>query len=270
MQAGILDHMRPYTFRPALLRLSAVAGLVVLATVTAVGQQAQPAPALPNARDIVKKHVAAIGGEAAFKAIKSVHARGKFEMPQQGVTGDLELLGARPNKLILRVDVAGVGHVESGYDGKNGWIIDPMSGPALLSGRMLTEAAEDAWFDSTLHEADHIKELTTVAKTEWDKRPAYQVKVVFNSGVEEMEYFDAETGFQIGSEAQRETQMGVLPTSTMLREYQKFGAIMEPTILMQRTMGIDQILHMSSYVYNDVAPNAFDPPPAIKALIKRP
>jgi hypothetical protein len=262
--------MRPYTFRPALRVFSAVAGLMVLATVSAVGQQPQPTPTLPDARDIVKKHVAAIGGEAAFKAIKSYHARGKFEMPQQGVTGDLELMAARPNKLLLKVDVAGVGHVESGYDGKNGWVLDPMSGPTLLSGRMLTEAAEDAWFDGTLHAADHIKEITTLAKTEWDKRPAYQVKVVYNSGIDETEYFDAETGFAIGSEAQRETQMGVLPTSTTLREYQKFGTIMEPTVVMQRTMGIDQVLHLSSYVYNDVPPTAFDPPPAIKALIKRP
>jgi hypothetical protein len=255
--------------------LSIVTGVVILGSAGVVGQQ--PAPAqqpqassapLPSAKELVAKHIAAIGGEAAFKAISSLHATGQFELSAQGVTGELDLIAARPAKLLLRVDIASVGHVESGFDGKNGWSIDPLAGPTLLTGRALSEMAEDAWFDSALHSADHVKELTTVARTQFDKRPAYQVKVVYMSGVQQTEYFDAETGFQIGSETERETPMGVLPTTTMLREYKKFGTLMQATVLLQRTMGIDQLFRIASYEYNTVPANAFDPPPQIKALIK--
>ena len=261
--------MRHPFSRLALRLLTLVAGASVLTGVTLRAQQTAPAAEkLPSAKDIVAKHMAAIGGEAAFKAINSMHAKGKFELAAQGVSGDLELMASRPNKLLLRVEIPGVGHVESGFDGKNGWSIDPLAGPSLLAGRALSEMAEDAWFDSALHAPDRVKELTTVAKVEFDKHQAYQIKVVHTSGVEQTEYYDVETGLQIGSESQRETPMGVLPTKVMLREYEKFGGLKQPTVLVQSTMGIDQIFRMSSYVYNEVPPTAFDPPPAIKALIK--
>jgi hypothetical protein len=262
--------MRHHLARPALRLLTFVTGVCVLAGVSLRAQQAAPAaaPPLPNAKDIVAKHLAAIGGEAAFKAVKSVHAKGTFELPAQGIKGDLEVIAARPNKMINRVEIPGVGHAETGYDGKVAWSIDPLEGPKLLTGRALTEIGEDAWFDGALHASDRVKELTTIAKVEFDKRPAYQIKVVHLSGVEQMEYYDVETGLQLGSESQRETPMGVLPVKAMLRDYTKFAGLLQPTVLVQSTMGMDQVLRISSYEYNTVVATAFDPPPAIKALIK--
>jgi hypothetical protein len=260
--------MRHHLPRLALRLLSVATGAFVLGGLTVRAQQPAPAAAsLPTGKEIVAKYLDAIGGEAAFKGIKSFHAKGTFELPAQGLKGDLDLMAARPNKLLLRVEIPGVGHVESGYDGKNAWSIDPLAGPSLLTGRALNEMAEDAWFDSALHSPDRV-ELTTVAKVEFDKRPAYQIKAVHKSGVEQVEYFDVETGLQIGTESQRETPMGVLPTKVMLREYQKFGGLKQPTVLVQSTMGIDQVFRLSSYEYNEVAATAFDPPPAVKALIK--
>ncbi len=63
-------------------------------------------------------------------------------------------MAARPNKLLRKVEIPSVGHVESGYDGKVGWSIDPLAGPSLLTGRELSEIADDAWFDGTLHAPD--------------------------------------------------------------------------------------------------------------------
>ena len=252
MQAGILEFMSPHTFRLARRLLTVVASLVAVGTITAAGQQPTPAPApqpttLPPAREVVARHVKALGGEAAFKAIKSIHAKGTFQLPNQGISGDLDLMAARPDLMLLKVEIPSVGHVESGYNGKNGWSIDPVTGPMLLTGRALKEMAEDAWFDSALHDSSRVKDMTTIGKTEWDKRQAYQVKVVFVSGVEETEYFDVETGLQIGTESQRETPMGILPTQVMLRKHEKFGGLLQPTEMVQSTMGIDQVFHITSY-----------------------
>jgi hypothetical protein len=161
-----------------------------------------------------------------------------------------------------------VGLFETGFDGKVGWELDPSRGPGLVTGRRLTELADDAWFDGTLHAPDHVKSMTTVAKTEFDKRPAYQVKIVYTSGNDLVEYFDIETGLVIGTEATRETPMGVLPSTSILRDYRKFGPLLEATAMSQRTMGIEQLLHMTSFEYDTVPPSTFDLPPAIKALIK--
>jgi len=269
--------MTHHILRQPLRILSIAAGVLAIGGAAILAQQPQsaagprpqtPPEALPSAKELVAKHIAAIGGEAAFKAITSVHAKGQFSLPAQGVNGDLEVLAARPSKFLLRVEIPGVGHVESGYDGKNGWSIDPMSGPTLLTGRALSEMAEDAWFDSPLHRPDRVKEMTTLARTDFDKRPAYSLKVVYNSGVEQTEYFDAETGLQLGLEGQRELPIGVLPMTTFLREYKKFGTLMQATVLLQRTMGFDQVSTLTSFEYNAVPATAFDPPPQVKALIK--
>ncbi len=103
-----------------------------------------------------------MGGEAAFKQVKSIRARGTFTMAAQNVNGDFEMSAARPNKLLLKVTIAGIGAIESGYDGKVGWSIDPASGPALIAGRQLAELADDAWFDGPLHGPEHVKEATVV------------------------------------------------------------------------------------------------------------
>ena len=88
------------------------------------------------------------------------------------------------------------------------------------------------------------------------------------SGVEQTEYYDVETGLQIGSESQRETPMGVLPMKGMLREYQKFGGLKQPTVLVQSAMGIEQVFGSRRTSTTTLPATAFDPPPAIKALIK--
>ena len=237
---------------------------LVLAEAALSGQTAP----LPSARDLVTRHVAAIGGESAFKAIKSMHVRGRFEITGQSISADFEQLAARPDKLLLRADIPGVGHTEQGYDGKVGWSIDPQTGPKLLKGRELDETIADADFDAPLHIPERIKELTTLARAQFDGREAYKVKVVLVSGVEQDEYFDAETGLEIGWDARRETQLGVLPTTAILRDYRKFGAIMQPTTLVQKTLFIEQVLHVTSVEYDHVPGDAFAMPPPIRALIK--
>jgi hypothetical protein len=251
------------------LRLGAPCGVgaaVVLLTCLAA-PRLSARQALPSARDLVARHVAAIGGEAAFKAVTSMRARGRLEIAAQGISGDLELLSARPNKLLYRLTVPGIGNIENGFNGQVAWSISPITGPELLTGRQLTEAADDAWFDATLHDKDHVREMTTLARTEFDGRPAYKVKVVLTSGSEQTEYFDADTGLQIGSEAVRATPNGLISTVNILRNYRRFGALLQPATFVQRALGFEQVLTVQTIEYDVVPAGAFDPPASIKALL---
>jgi len=244
-----------------------VAALVIgLAGAAPAGQAAQ-AP-LPTGAELIARHVAAIGGEAAFKGIKSMRVRGRFELTAQAIGGDLEILTARPNRMLQRIDIPNVGRAETGYDGKIGWSIDPQAGPSLLTGRELSELVDDAWFDGPLHAADHVREISGVERVTFDQRAAYKAKVILTSGSDQVEYFDAETGWQIGMEGNRATSMGVLPTTTILRDYKKFGNLSMPTTLIQRAIGIESALRVTSCEYDVVTSSAFDIPPQVKALIK--
>jgi len=175
---------------------------------------------------------------------------------------------SRPNKSLTRLTVPGVGKIEEGFDGKVAWSIDPISGPSLVTGRALTERADESWFDAPLHAADYVREMTMVGREDFDKRPAYRLKVTLVSGSEQFELFDVETGLQIGLEATRDTPFGSAPTTTIFRDYQKRGALQLPNTQVQRILGIEQIVTFSSYEFNVVSNSTFDLPAVIKALVK--
>ena len=143
-----------------------------------------------------------------------------------------------------------------------------MSGPSLLTGKALNDAKTEAYFDGQLFGPDFVKSATTVEKTTFGNRPAYKVKIVTVFDTERTLYIDAETSFVIGSESMSETPMGAIATTTSSGDYKKFGGLMQPTTIVQSAMGVEQILRVSTVEYNAVPASVFDPPPAIKALIK--
>ncbi|MEO7189790.1 MAG: hypothetical protein ABI051_01890 [Vicinamibacterales bacterium] len=250
---------------PLARRLIMLAGLLVC---LGDGFSAAQDP-LPSAREIIARHVAALGGEAAYRVVRTVHARGRLEIPAQKVSGDLELFSARPNKLLYRVTVGGIGVIETGFNGVAAWSVNPIVGPELLTGTQLSEAADDAWFDGTLHLSDHVREMTTVGRETFDGRPAYKVHVVFRSGNEQNEYFDIETGLQSGAEAPRTTPSGVVPTVNVFRNYRRFGLVLQATTLVQRALGFEQVVTITSCDYEPIPDSTFDPPPQVKALQSR-
>jgi hypothetical protein len=223
---------------------------------------------LPTARALVDRAVEAAGGAAALKAVKSIRMKGTVSIPDQNMSGDIEVLSARPNKVIMRATITGFGEIEEGFDGKVGWSINPLTGPSLVSGKALDQRAEESWFDAPLHAPDHVREMTVIGRETFDQRPAYRVKVVTASGEEQTEFFDVESGQQIGAEATHETPMGPAPTRTMFRDFKKFGAMTMPATQVERIMGLEQVVIASSVEFNVVPATAFDLPPRIKALIK--
>ncbi len=241
---------------------------VAIALLCSARPHAQQAAALPTARQVVDRHVQAAGGAAAYRAVKSIRARGRLSIPSQNLSGEIDMMAARPNRSITRVTVEGVGKLEEGYDGKIGWSLDPINGPALVTGRALTDRVDEAWFDAPLHGPDFVRDMKMAGREDFDRRPAYRVNVILFSGGEQSELFDVETGLQIGLEAKRDTPYGTAPTTTIYRDYKKYGALMMPTTQVQRVLGIEQVVTFTSYEFNVVPGGAFDLPAVIKALVK--
>lgn len=223
---------------------------------------------MPSAKDIVARHVEAIGGEAAQRKMHSVRSRGTVTMVAQGISGEIDMYAARPNKSLLRVRIEGVGTFEDGFDGKIGWSLNAIEGPSLVTDRALKERADDSWFDAVLHGSDHVREITVLGRDTFDGRPAFKLKVVSVAGTEQVEYFDEERGYQIGYEASRATPLGIVPVTNVMRDYKAYGGLHMPTTLVQRTLGFEQILTVTEVEIDGVPPGTFDLPPAIKALIK--
>ena len=224
---------------------------------------------LPPARKIIDRHIEAIGGRAAILAHSSMYLTGTMSIPSNGVGGTLEGFAAKPNKTLVRINVTGIGEISEAVNGDLAWSISPMTGPMLAQGKELEQKRRDADFYSELRPADQFKSVSTVEKTTWDTRPAYKVSLVRLDGSEEIDYYDVENGFRIGREFSRDTMMGTMKVSQTTTDYKKFGNLLHATTVKNNTLGVEQLFTIASVEYDKVDPAVFEPPAAIKALLKK-
>ena len=246
----------------------AVASAQTPATAPPPAAQQKPPASLPEARTLIDRHIAAIGGREAILAVSSTHMTGTIAIPAAGLSGTLDVYAAKPNLTRLKMSIPGFGDAEEGFDGKVAWGISPATGPALSTGKELEQKTFDADFYRELRDPSRYQSITTVEQTTFAGEPAYKVRLVSKSGVEDFEYYAVDDGLKIGGSATRETPMGTMSAVQTFGEYKKYGALMHPSSVKITTMGVEQVITVTGVEYNNVQPAMFEPPAAIKALIK--
>lgn len=229
---------------------------------------AAPASRLPSARSVINRHLAAMGGRKTVLAHTSTHTSGTVAISGSGMSGTFEIYAAKPNRTMLRITIGGIGEIVDGFDGTIGWSISALQGASLTLGKELEQKRFDADFYNELHDPARYQSMTTVEKTAFEGRPCYKVSLVKKDGAEDVEYYDVETGLKAGMSGTRETPMGAITATQMQSDYKKFGDLLQPTVLKQRAMGVEQVFSVTSLEYDKVDPSTFEPPAEIKALIK--
>jgi hypothetical protein len=224
---------------------------------------------LPSAREIIDRHIKAIGGREAVLSHKSTHQTGTFSVPASGMVGTIETFGATdPDRMMVRLTIPGLGEMLNGYDGSHGWAVTPMTGPMLQQGKELDQTKLDADFYAELHDPKRYRSMKTVEKTTFEGRPCYKVSLARIDGNEDFEFYDVQTGLRAGAINTRESPMGTVTTTNIESDYKKFGNILQATSLVQKMMGVEQKLTLTSVEYDTVQPAVFELPAPIKALIK--
>ena len=251
--------------------------MVLTVPIAALGQAKDPAEPpkkaatvkLPSAREIIDKHVKAIGGREAILKHTSTQAKGKFEIPSMGVKGNLEVNAAKPNKLWVRVELPGLGEILNGFDGKVGWSSDPATGPMVLEGKQLEEVRARANYYSTFHDEKDFKSMETVELTRFEGIECYKLKLVRQSGQEVTEFFDAKTGLQAGQTTTQESSFGAVPVTSVVTDYKPFDGVLIGTRITQKLANIEQVMITETVEHNKVVDSAFELPPKIKALLNK-
>jgi hypothetical protein len=247
-------------------RFAAAAGLTMIVAAPAAAQ----APAsLPPAKDLIAKFVAATNGPAVMAKHQSVRSKGRFELPAAGMSGDLEISQARPNKTMMRITVSAIGQIEQGFDGTTAWSINPMQGPRVLTGRELDAVREESGFGTSSRQGPSVASAETVEKTEMNGEPCYKVKMVWKSGRETFDCYSVASGLLIASQGKQESPMGTIDVTNLISDYKDFGGQKVATRLTQQVMGNEQVLIISSVDYDAADPAVFEMPAAIKALVEK-
>ena len=241
--------------------------VAVQAQATAPQQKAADA-ALPPAQKIIDRHIEAVGGKAALKGHNSANIKGSITIPANGMSGTIEVFAARPNKILAKTTLAGIGDIAEGFDGKVAWSMSPMTGPMLATGDELAQKAFDANFDGALGIASRYDAIKTVEKTTFEGRPVYKIALTRKGGGDDIEFYDVETGLKAGGIMERKNPMGTISVTSAVSDYKKFGDLLQPTTMKQTTSGVEIVTTFTSIEYDKVDHSVFELPPAIKALVK--
>lgn len=251
------------------LSVRRIARLAAAAAVLAPSITIAQSTSLPAAKDLVATHIVAIGGRDAVLRYPFFRAKGTFEMPAAGMKGDLHVVGAKPNLVVMKITMPGAGEMLQGFDGTHGWSMDPFQGPRLIEGQELAQMMDEAEFGSVLRESAKIESMETVEKVTLGGEECYKVRIRWRSGRESFDCYSVSTGLLIGGFSKQESPMGSIEAVTEFKDYQDFSGLKQPTKVVLSVMNQQQVLTFTSYEYGPMQPDAFAPPPAIATLISQ-
>ena len=225
------------------------------------------AQALPDAKSLMAKHNAAIGGRAALDKYSTVHLTAIATIAAMGMDASMELYRSKPNKLVQKVVLGPVGEILTGFDGTVGWSTNPMQGAQLLTGEALASLKNQADFFANLQDPTVYTTAQTVDLTDFEGKKCYKVKVA-REGRDGFEYFDLTTGLLAGFTGTLSTPQGPIESTTVFVEYGEWGGLKLPKKIEQRGGPAGTVITFSAVEFDKVDSAIFDLPAAVKALIK--
>lgn len=154
----------------------------------------------PTVREILDRYVAALGGREAISKIKTRVSRGTVELVPMNLKGSFETFAAAENSSYTKMNIAGIGEMTEGYDGKAGWSINPITGSRDKSGLELAQSKliNDFYRDIRLDKLFSTIEFKGAEKV--GERAVYVLTATADALPAETWYFDKETGLMIRSD----------------------------------------------------------------------
>jgi hypothetical protein len=247
-------------------RTLAACAVMVLA---AAGARLYAADELPKAETILDKSIEATGGKAAFEKMHNTVISGSMELAAMGIKGTMVITEAEPDKSVAQIEIAGVGSIKQGYDGKVAWEVNPMQGARIKDGDERIEAKREAHFHKEVWQDDY-KKVETVGSETVDGKDCYKLVLTPIEGNPVTQYFDKKTGLLVKSSVTVTTAMGEIAAETVVSDYRKEGDVLVPHKIQQNAAGQEISITFDSIKFNtELAKDKFDLPDEIKSLVKK-
>lgn len=199
---------------------------------------------------ILDRYVEAVGGREAIESVTTRVAKGTFELPDLGVSGETEIYAKAPNKLLVVINLPGVGVSRTGYNGSTGWSQDQQTGLRKLSGNELISMKRDSDFYRDVRLKEIYSSLSFTGKDTINGRETYVVEAVPPEGGSEKMYFDAKTGLIIRDDAVREGLQGMTSTESYFENFKSVDGINIPFTLRQQSALVKVVIKLREVRHN--------------------
>jgi zinc protease len=246
------------------MKFRTAAGALAALAIAAPAHRAA-AQQLPAARDVLERYVEAVGGRTAMLRHDNRRTVAEMSMPAAGLTMNMEILAARPDKMFTRVQIPMAGELTGGYDGTTAWQIHPMTGAQALTGTELRKTQRQADFDSQVNYRTWFTSMETVGRGEAGGRPCWQLKIATVDGQQLTNCYDVETGLLLSATGSEQGQQAVIS----YEDYKDFDGEKVPTRVVTSVGAQQLVLTVKSVTYEPIPAATFEVPAAVKAAAAR-
>jgi hypothetical protein len=243
--------------------------LGAVAITIAFGQQR--ATPLPDARQLLERHLRETGGGEALKSAPTQVTRGKFTFLEADISGKATIYSDAAGRSYHLLESKEIGKIEAGNDGDIEWERTTVAGPKVIRvssspGSLLRPPATDSsyWIEDA-------SQARTVGDDLVNGKPCWKVEVKMGKfGQPTRLCLDQETGLLSRVETASSRDGALFAVALTLMDYRQVGRLKLPhryeTAFGEQTMRIvvDEIR-----LDEKVAPDVFEAPVEVHALARR-
>lgn len=253
----------PTRTTPALAALLLALATPLLAHATEAGDT------LPEARTLVDRHLAAVGGEDALKAASTGTMHGTFAMPAANLTAPMMVWAHGHERIASRVELPGMGEIRSGIHGQIAWELNPFQGPRILEGKERAKLIESTHPDAVRRLDSFVSHMETSGLAEYDGKACHKVQIQWRSGRESWDCYGVDDGLLLAQGGLESSPMGEIESVSVVKEYGVLNGLRMPVVTEVRAMGQVQQIRTTDFDPTAPDPAVFELPAPIKALAEQ-
>ncbi len=193
-----------------------------------------------TADEIIDKHIDAIGGISKIDSVKSQKVTGFMSM--QGMDIPITIYLKNNEMILVEIYVQGM-KILQGYDGKMGWMINPMTGskkPEKMDDETAKSLKEEADLGGKLlkyKEKGYTAEF--VGKEDMEGTDVYNIKITDKDGESTNFLIDAGSYLILKSKAKRKVMGKTVESETTFGNYKKIEGMVMPFLIESKVTGMD-------------------------------
>ncbi|MCA9296014.1 MAG: hypothetical protein KC983_05840 [Phycisphaerales bacterium] len=224
-----------------------------------------PASDLPAAESIIKDAVTAMGGEQAFKDIKSSHMKMSMSTPMGAASMESWVID---DAFKLVMNQMGM-NITAGGKGDEAWMQDPMSGQwQLIEGAQSKDMRQTStMYNMIVNMKNRYSSMKTTSKTSFSDAMCYTVECIGDDSTD-VYYFNVDKKYLEGIKTITEGgPMGGPSESTIvMSDRKKFGELTIPTTMTMDQMGMNIVMSIELLEFNGVEAAQVAMPDAVKKM----
>jgi len=241
--------------------------LLTLGAVLAAFAPAQEAP-FPAAAEILDRYVTVTGGQAAYDRLGNRVIESTMTIPSAEMEVRTETTLAKMNLVHIRMEVEGMGKMESGSDGDVAWDLSASQGARLKSGPERRQFLFMNVMDRHVYWRSLYRTVDLLGTQEVAGKTCWRVKAtpVVDTLPEEL-FFDQSSGLLTGLSTAVVTPSGPAPVRFVLEDYREVDGIRLPFRTRIQVMEDERVITVQRIRHNvELAEDLFRVPPEVRAL----